>query len=219
MKIIKQAKNVYANKLKAGASIARSNEVVTNGGFLLAEHGGKKILLKNIGSTGTNGGKGVYFLITANKRVDYIEWNNADHPDWWIVSSTGAKKGEMPGEAAMRLMGAAGKAVIVGVNFRCGTWIDNTGKKTWWKQGTQIRDIEECEFHSCKFVGPHEIGRQKDPSGAKQFVKLVTYYACGFEQLPQISVKSSVGKVVFKGCFYIDTNGKPTGKKIENQTW
>jgi hypothetical protein len=219
LKIINQAKNVYAFKLSANKDFVARDTHLTNGGFLLAEGGGRVIDLRNVGSGGTNGGKGIYFLMVANKPVERLKWDNSAHPDWWIQSSTGTVKGRGPGEAALRLMGGGGKAVIIGVNFRCGTWIDSTGKKTWWKQGTQIRHIDECEFHRCKFVGPHELGRQKDPSGAKQFVGLVTYIGCGFHLMPQISVKGSVGKVVFKSCYKIDAMGKPTGKKIPDQTW
>lgn len=219
MKIIKQAKNVYANKLASGKDFTARDVILSDGGFLLAEGGGRIIKLTNIGSTGTNGGKGIYFLMVANKPVESLLWDNRGHPDWWIQSSTGTVKGRGPGEAALRLMGGGGKAVIIGVNFRCGTWIDGTGKKTWWKQSVQIRHIDSCEFHDCKFVGPHELGRQKDPSGAKQFVGRVTYINCGFHMMPQISVKGSVGKVEFKGCYRIGANGKPTGKTVPNQTW
>jgi hypothetical protein len=225
MKTIHQTKNQYAYKHN-GKGFTRDGKYVgdtlkdvllSNGGLCKIEGGAKQVILQNVGSVGEVHGGGVYFAITANKPVGYFEWNNIAQPNWWIRSSSGTKKGEMPGEAALRIMGKAGKALIFGVNFRCGTWIDNTGKKTWWKQSVQIRDIGDILFSACKFIGPVELGRQKDPSGVNQYVGLATFAGCGFTQLPSVSVKGSVGKIVYKGCYFIDENGKPTGKKVENK--
>lgn len=220
MKIITQPKNKYAFKYTdTKKDFVCENVLLTNGGLLLAESGGKSIKLKNVGSKGEVGGGGIYFFITANKRVNSIHWDNSEYPDWWIRSSSSTEKGKMPGEAAFRLMGGVGKAIIIGVNFKCGTWVNKEGKKDWWKQVVQIRDIEEAEFYNSKFVGPVELGRQKDPGGAAQRVGIATFTNCGFTQLPRFSIRSSVKKVVFRGCYEIDNNGKPTGKLFPDQVW
>lgn len=229
MTAIHQKKNAYAYKhngkgfTRDGKFVGEKlkNVLLNDGGLCKIEGGAGRVELYNVGSVGEVHGGGVYFAITANKPVKYFKWDNSGLPDIWINSSSGTKKGERPGEAAFRIMGKAMTAIIVGVNFRCGKWIDDSGKRTWWKQVVQIRDVDHIEFHGKggvgKIVGPVEIGRQKDPSGKNQKVGTVKFFNYGFTHLPTVSVKGSVEKIEYRGCYYIDENGKPTGKKVPNQ--
>ena len=228
MTAIHQSKRDYAYKHN-GKGFTRNgkfvgdtleNVLLSDGGLCKIEGGAGRVILKNVGSVGSVYGGGRYFLITANKPVKYLQWDNSGIPDVWINASSGTKKGERPGEAAFRIMGKAKTAIIVGVNIRAGTWIDDKGKKDWWKQGVQIRDIEHIEFHGrkdCgKIIGPIELGRQKDPSGKDQKVGTIKFFGYGFTHLPTVSVKGSVGKQEYRGCYYIDENGKKISKKFPN---
>lgn len=214
MNLIKQSQSTYANRLKPGASIEITDTMVSDGGLLLAEFGGGKIILNNVGSKGRVHGKGMYFVGVFNKPVKSLYLRGI--PDNWIVSSTGTKKGEQPGEAAFRINSHVGIVEVVGVNFRCGTWINPEGRKTWWKQVVQIRHADDVEFRGCKIVGPHELGAIEKG----QVVKEVRYVNCGLTHMPKFTkARESVKRVIFHDCYWIDESGKPTGKKIVNQAW
>lgn len=224
LKVIPQSKDKpYAYDLKAGASLSRSNEVVTGGGYLRAERGAKSIKLVNVGSKSEVHGRGEYFIGIFNKPVDLFIWDNSEYlndPDWWICSSgSSGKPGEQPGEAALRFESKVKKARITGVKFRCGKWTNKEGKRDWWKEVVQIRFTDDTEFNKCLFVGPTTFGKQ-DNDKLGQVVKLVTWRNCGFTHKPRMSKhRSSIKKFVFVDCYWIDENGKPTGKKFPNQTW
>ena len=218
MKTIEQKENEYAFKYTyTSKDFILGNTMLTAGGLLLAEKGGQQILLNNVGSLGRVRGGGIYFLGIFNRPVKRLRWVNLGLPNVWIESSSSDKRGVKPGEAAFRINSHVTDAYVEAVNFRCGTWIDGTtGKKDWWKQVVQIRNVDNCELKAGKIIGPHELGAI-EPG---QIVKVMRYTNMGLTQMPKFTkVRESVKKVIFKGCYWIGEDGKPTGKKIVDQTW
>lgn len=212
----------YAYDLKPGASANVENKVITVDGILRAEHGAKVIKLKNVGAKHAVRGQGQYHVGIFNKPVERFEWDNTKHfndPDWWICSSTSTKKDDEPGEAALRFDSLVRQAIIRGVMFRCGKWTDKNGRRDWWKQAIQIRYTQDTLIVDSLIIGPWAVGRQ-DRDKLGQVVELLTLRRVGLTHKPTLSkTRSSVKKIVFIDCYYIDESGKPTGKKFPNQTW
>jgi hypothetical protein len=109
-------------------------------------------------------------------------------------------------------------ARVTGVKFRC----TKRPPGGYWKAIVQSRSDGldghngkgTFTFTGCWIIGPHEVGRQKDPGGNGQQVGLIVYDGCFMEYLPRVSSvngKSGVKSLVIKNCKKIDNKGKIIG--------
>lgn len=134
---------------------------------------------------------GVYFVLTADKQIDKLYWDNKGY-DGWIQSGH---------EAALRLMQCK-HALVKNVKFDC--VLQANGQP--WKQVGQRRsdgpdhdngDGEQV-YESCIFRGPTEDGRQQDSGGKHQKIGVASYINCYMTHWPQR--KAGVRRQVVKGC-------------------
>lgn len=210
-KKVPNAANAFAHDVLAAANVTISDELITAGGILRAEHGAKSITLNRVAGTGDIHGAGVYRVLLASAPVESFTWDNTGI-DTEIVSGD---------EAALRVMGGAETVTITNVNFRCrkhddgddtGQHTGTPGKKqVFWKQAQQWRDVRKALVQGGRTIGPIDVGEQKNTAATPQRVDELRFVNHQMTTYPTVTDRKTIGVVTLTHCEKIDEQGNVIG--------